>query len=162
MVKISKIWFDEGRIWMETDSGKTYSRPLEAFPVLMEATDQQRLEYKKGKFGDDVRWPALDEDIHISSFTEDNTEPVRDNEIGRMFAKFPQLNVSEIARTIGINKSLLSKYIYGIKKPSDARKYEIFNALRSLGQTIATENERELMVLSEKRAAYGKKTSEEG
>ena len=34
--------------------------------------------------------------------------------MGRIFRRFPQLNVSEMARYIGINKSLLAKYIYGI------------------------------------------------
>lgn len=46
-----------------------------------------------------------------------------------IFKRFPQLNVSEVARSMGINKSLLSKYIYGIKKPSDIRKMQIKEAL---------------------------------
>lgn len=86
-----------------------------------------------GRFGDDFRWASIDKEIHISSFLEDHTEPNHDNEIARIFALFPQLNVSEIARSIGINKSLLSKYIYGIKKRGEARKPEIISALHSLG-----------------------------
>ena len=53
-----------------------------------------------------------------------------------IFARFPQLNVSEVARSIGINKSLLSKYIYGIKKPSEKRKQEIVSSLHSLGREL--------------------------
>lgn len=136
MEKINKLWFKARRIYIETDDGKVCSRPLEAFPTLLEATEEQRLDYKIGKFGDDVRWASIDEDIHISSFLEDNTEPNHDNDIARIFAMFPQLNVSEIARSIGINKSLLSKYIYGIKKPSEARKQEIISALHNLGQQL--------------------------
>lgn len=136
MEKISKLWFDANRIYIETDAGKVYSRPLEAFPVLLEATEEQRKNFTIGRFGDDIRWASIDEDIHISSFLEDNAEPNRDNEIARIFAMFPQLNVSEIARSIGINKSLLSKYIYGIKKPSETRKQEIISALHNLGQAL--------------------------
>ncbi len=136
MEKIIKLWFDTNRIYIETDKQKVYSRPLEAFPILLEATEQQRLDFKIGRFGDDVRWASIDEDIHISSFLEDNTEPNYNNDIARIFAMFPQLNVSEIARSIGINKSLLSKYIYGIKKPSEARKQEIISALHHLGQEL--------------------------
>lgn len=33
---------------------------------------------------------------------------------------------------MGINKSLLSKYIYGIKKPSEQRKMQIKEALHVL------------------------------
>ncbi len=136
MEKISKLWFESNRIHIETDAGKVYSRPLEAFPILLEASEEQRLDFKIGRFGDDVRWASIDEDVHISSFLEDDTESNYNNDIARIFAMFPQLNVSEIARTIGINKSLLSKYIYGIKKPSEARKQEIINALHNLGEAL--------------------------
>ncbi len=136
MEKITKLWFNENRIYIETDVDKVYSRPLEAFPVLMEATEEERLDFTIGRFGNDIRWKSLDEDIHISSFTEDNTEPNYVNDIARIFAMLPQLNVSEIARTIGINKSLLSKYIYGIKKPSEARKQQIIEALHELGEAL--------------------------
>ena len=128
METIKDIWFEQGRIFMKTDGGEVYSRPLEAFPVLKEASDEARKQYTIGRFGDDVRWEALDEDIHISSFY-DTTEPDYKNEIARIFKRFPQLNVSEVARSIGINKSLLAKYIYGIKKPSESRKLQIKEAL---------------------------------
>ncbi|MCR6506476.1 DUF2442 domain-containing protein [Bacteroides sp. KH569_7] len=132
---IKDIWFDASRIYMKTDAGKTFSRPLEAFPLLKEASDKDRLNFKIGKFGDDVRWESLDEDIHISSFFE-IVEPDYENEIAAIFKRFPQLNVSEVARSIGINKSLLSKYIYGIKKPSTQRKMQIKEALHVLGEEL--------------------------
>ena len=75
MEKICKVWFDSRRVYIETDAAKVYSRPLEAFPVLLEATEEERLGYKIGRFGDDIRWPSLDEDIHISSFMEETAEP---------------------------------------------------------------------------------------
>ena len=81
MEKIVKVWFDANRIFIMTDAGETLSRPLEAFPVLMEATEQARLDFKIGRFGDDIRWEGLDEDIHVSSFHE-KAEPNPDIEIG--------------------------------------------------------------------------------
>ena len=111
------------------------SRPLEAFPSLKDATDEQRLAYKIDRFGDAIRWESIDEDIHISSFYE-TTEPDYDNEIAEIFKRFPQLNVSEVAKSIGIHKSLLSKYIYGVKKPSLQRKMQIKEALRNLGNQL--------------------------
>ena len=130
-----KVWFSEERIYILTDKGATYSRPLEAFPLLLDATDEQRRHYEIGLDGDDLHWDDIDEDIHISSFY-DTTEPSA-NAIGDIFKKFPQLNVSEVARTIGINKSLLARYIYGIKKPSESRKDQIFEAIRKLGREMA-------------------------
>lgn len=135
MAKIEKVWFNNERIYLLTDNGETLSRPLEAFPVLKEASEADRNDFKIGRFGDDIRWEKLDEDIHISSFYE-TVEPDPENEVGRIFRQFPQLNVSEMARYIGINKSLLAKYIYGIKKPSEERMRQIKDALHFIGKEL--------------------------
>ena len=134
---IVKLWFAGGRIYILTDHGNTYSRPLEAFPLLMEATPEQRSQFEIGLEGDDVRWDNLDEDIHISSFFV-KEEPQTDNPIADIFKRFPWLNVSEVARSIGINKSLLSRYIYGIKKPSEKRKEQILETIRRMGKEMAS------------------------
>ena len=135
METIDKLWFNNGRIYIKTVQGNTYSRPLEAFPLLLEASPEQREKYVIGIDGDDIRWEDIDEDIHVSSFYT-TEEPDSNNPIANVFHRFPQLNVSEVARTIGINKSLLSRYIYGIKKPSAKRTEQIFSALRKLGQEL--------------------------
>lgn len=120
---------------MLTNNGETYSRPLEAFPVLKEATEKQRMAFKVGKDKTDVRWDELDEDIHINSFV-DKTEPDGNNVVAQTLKQFPQINISALAKQIDINKSLLAKYIYGIKKPSEKRKKEIENALHTLGEKL--------------------------
>ena len=135
MAKIEKLWFDSERIWITTDEGQTLSRPLEAFPTLKDATEPQRLAFNIGRFGNTIRWEEIDEDIHISRFY-DTEEPDYDNEIARIFRRFPQLNVSEVARSMGIHKSLLSKYIYGMKRPSEQRKQQIKESLHLLGQEL--------------------------
>lgn len=134
MEKIKKVWFEKNRIYIETEKGEIKSRPLEAFPLLLEATNEQRLGFEIGMLGDDVRWEQLDEDIHISSFFE-VAEP-KANSIGEAFAMLPQINVSEFAKCIGINKSLMAKYIYGIKNPSPERKKQIEDGLHQLANSI--------------------------
>ena len=134
---IKDIWFDSGRIFMRDTEGTVYTRPLEAFPLLMEATEEQREDFIIDPQGDAILWPEIDEDIHVSSFLEQK-EPNEDNEIAQIFHRFPQLNVSEVARQMGINKSLLSKYIYGIKTPSEHRRLEIKHALHTLGEELLT------------------------
>jgi len=135
MEKIIKVWCDTHRIFIETSEGQTLSRPLEAFPRLMEASPIERDRVTIGKFGDDLRWEDIDEDIHISSFHE-TSEPNYNNEVARLFKMFPQLNVSEVARSMGINKSLLAKYIYGITKPSQQRVEQIKKVLNKLGTSL--------------------------
>lgn len=136
MAKITKVWFEGGRVCIATDDGKVYSRPLEYFPTLREATDKQCQAWRINKFGDAIRWDEIDEDIHLSSFYATD-EPDANNVIGDVFRRFPQLNVSEVARTMGIHKSLLSKYIYGTKKPSEKRTEEILDTLRQIGRDLA-------------------------
>ncbi|MDR2207095.1 MAG: DUF2442 domain-containing protein [Flavobacteriaceae bacterium] len=134
MKTIKRIWFSESRIFMKTEQGEMFSRPLEAFPLLKNASETERENFVIGKFKDDVRWEILDEDLHISSFFEEN-EPKK-NEIGEVFSRYPQINVSAFAAQIGINKSLLAKYIYGIKTPSEKRKKDIENGLHEFAEKL--------------------------
>ena len=133
--KIQNVWFEDGRIFMRSDLGNIYSRPLEVFPTLKDATDRERNAYTIEMYGEALRWKELDEDIHISSFYE-TVEPQYNNEVARLFALFPQLNVSEVARSLGIHKSLLSQYIYGVKTPSDKRLQDIKSVLHTLGMQL--------------------------
>ena len=118
--RIQEVWFKDERIFMRSSLGNEYSRPLESFPRLKDANSEERNSFTIRLQGEALRWEGIDEDIHISSFF-DKDEPKYDNAVGNLFKKFPQLNVSEIAKSIGINKSLLSQYIYGIKTPSEKR-----------------------------------------
>ncbi len=135
MEKIVKISFCGNYICVVTDRGKEYRKALEFFPALKEAAPAQREQFTINKFGDAVRWAEIDEDIHISSLT-DGAQPTQ-NAIGEVFHRFPIQNVSELARTLGMHKSLLSKYIYGTKRPSEKREKEILDALREVGRQLA-------------------------
>ena len=135
MEKIKNIWFDEKRIYVKTTEFRVLSRPLEAYPELMEASMEQRNDFIIDEEGFSIRWEVLDADMHISSFYESG-EPNSRNEVAEMFKRFPWLNVSEVARVIGINKSLLARYIYGISKPSEQRLQQIRQTLHNLGSEL--------------------------
>lgn len=72
MEAIKEVWFSNNRIYIRLSDGNTYNRPLEAFPVLMEASDSERKSFEINRYGDAIRWAALDEDIHVSSFFENS------------------------------------------------------------------------------------------
>ena len=135
MRTISEIWFTDKRIFMKTGEGAIFSRPLEAFPLLLEASEKQRDAFHLNKFKDAIRWECIDEDIHIDSFYTE--EEPHNNPVGNIFKRYPQINVSAFAQQIGINKSLLAKYIYGIKTPSPARLKEIQDGMQKLGRELA-------------------------
>lgn len=134
--KILKVWFEDKRIYIHTDKGNTLSLDLEVFPTLKDATPDQRNAVVIEPWGDAMRWEEIDEDIHISTFYED-LKPNHDNEVAALFNQFPQLNVSEVARLIGIHKSLLAQYIYGVKTPSKDRMKKIKSVLHQLGLDLA-------------------------
>ena len=137
MEKIKSLWFDENRIYIRTTENRVLSRPLEAYIELQEASAEERNDFVIDSDGVSIRWEALDVDMHISSFYE-TTEPNYRNEVAEMFNRFPWLNVSEVANAIGINKSLLARYIYGISKPSEQRLEQIRKALHEMGKELQT------------------------
>ena len=137
MEKIKSLWFDENRIYIRTTENRVLSRPLEAYIELQEASAEERNDFVIDSDGVSIRWEALDADMHISSFYE-TTEPNYRNEVADMFNRFPWLNVSEVANAIGINKSLLARYIYGISKPSEQRLNQIREALHKMGKELLT------------------------
>ena len=137
MEKIKNLWFDENRIYIRTTENRVLSRPLEAYIELQEASAEERNDFVIDSDGVSIRWEALDADMHISSFYE-TTEPNYRNEVAEMFHRFPWLNVSEVANAIGINKSLLARYIYGISKPSEQRLNQIREALHKMGKELLT------------------------
>lgn len=132
---IKDVWFGKNRIWMLDTEGVTHSRPLEAFPTLKLASDEQRADFFIHLDGTALRWPQIDEDIHVSSFYEQG-EPQPDNEIASIFKRFPELDPMKVAEAMGIHYSLLYLFIYGMLTPSAKRKNELQNALHALGSQL--------------------------
>lgn len=135
MERIKNIWFDCERLFMRSVDGNVYSRPLEAFPELLEASAEQRNDYKIDEDGEAIRWKAIDVDLHISSFF-DKAEPNSNNPVAEIFKRFPWLNPSEVAIAMDINKNLLAKYIYGISMPTPERLSKLRNVIHALGKEM--------------------------
>lgn len=133
-MKAQRIWFEADRIFLHTDDGRTGSMTLRAFPRLLRASEDQRSRYELSPAG--IHWPELDEDLSFEGFFDQPNES-KDNKIARAFSRFPEINVRQLARRMGINENLLAKYICGYCKPSEKRAKEIEAALRQLGQELA-------------------------
>ena len=132
-MKAQKIWFENGRIFLTTDDGRTGSLLLRAFPRLARASDEQRMKYELSRSG--IHWPELDEDLSFEGFFDQPAE-TSDNRVAMAFAQFPEINVRQRARRMGINETLLAKYICGYSKPSEKRAKEIEAALHDLGHKL--------------------------
>ena len=128
---LTKIWFEDNRIYGLTDDGRTLFQSLLYYKRLMYATDEQRGNYEMDDEG--IHWEELDEDISFESFEYEDPEPVG---ISRFFLSHPEINASAIARRLGMQQSLLASYINGTKKPSKEREELIMAEVRALGAEL--------------------------
>jgi len=67
-MKIEKVWFDNDNIYIKTDVGHIIGNPLAWFPALLNATTEQRENFRIGKTGTGIHWPILDEDLSLEGF----------------------------------------------------------------------------------------------
>ena len=63
----SDVWFDSDMVHIRLIDGMEIGTPLEWFPKLRDATDEQRTKWRLIGRGIGIRWECLDEDISIES-----------------------------------------------------------------------------------------------
>lgn len=132
-MKIEKLWFENNRIYIINDKNETLFQSLKFYPRLLCATDDQREKYECWEYG--IRWDEIDEDMSYESFYyEDTKEPVTG--IQDAFLSNPELNISAVARRMGIQQSLLASYIKGTKTPSPDRKKLILDTIHDIGEDL--------------------------
>lgn len=61
-----------------------------------------------------------------------------ENSIGELFNRFPELNVRQVARAMGVNETLMQQYVNGAKRPSAERRAQIESYLHKLAERLAT------------------------
>ena len=131
-MKLTRIWFENNRIYGLTDTGNTVWQSLLWYKRLNAATEEQRNDYEMDEEG--IHWYGLDEDISYESFEYNDPES---QGISRLFLSHPELNASAVARRIGISQSLIMQYINGMKKPSKEREHLILNEVKAIGRELA-------------------------
>ena len=131
-MKIKEIWFDADYIYGRDEDGKEYKQSLLWYPRLRQANDEERMKYVFGLSG--IHWRNLDEDVSFESFEYEDAEL---SSLQRFFLAHKEINVSEFARRIGMNPTLLRNYINGFKKPSKEREQEILDHIHKLGEEFS-------------------------
>lgn len=63
----SEIWFDSSMMHIRLLDGREISVPLEWFPRLRDATDEQRNKWRLIGRGIGIHWDDIDEDISVAS-----------------------------------------------------------------------------------------------
>ncbi len=108
----------------KTNTG--FSAFAEAYPV-----------YTTGENMVELRANILDA---INSWFEHKNQPlINENNIEisldlpQFFDYYKEINAKAISKRIGMNESLLSQYVTGVKKPSEKQKIRILSGIRELG-----------------------------
>lgn len=131
-MKIERIWFEGDYLYGMGDDGKTYRQSLLWYPRLREADNIERTKYTMSTVG--IHWRDLDEDVSFESFEYEDAEP---SKLQRFFLTHKEINVSEFAKLIGMNATLLRNYINGFKKPSKEREEQILRMVHKIGTEFA-------------------------
>ena len=61
------VKFDEDMMQVFLTDGRVVSAPIIWFPLLHEATPEQRLHYEIGGGGVSLHWPEIDEDLSVAN-----------------------------------------------------------------------------------------------
>jgi len=75
MKQVKKLWFNNDRIFIETNKNGVQSQLLRFFPRLQSATEKQRNNWSESYFG--LHWNKIDEDISFESFAWADNAPFR-------------------------------------------------------------------------------------
>ena len=74
-LRVSRLWFSNERLFIETNKNEVLSQPLKFYPRLKKATEMQRKEWIQSYGG--LHWQAIDEDISFESFHWADNDPLR-------------------------------------------------------------------------------------
>ena len=129
-MKIEKIWLTDDAVWIRTDNGKEACEKFADYPRLKHSTLAQLQNYEADEYG--IRWDELNEDLSFEGFF--NKQPTTD--LYRLFMAHPELNVSAMARRMGITQSLMAQYISGKKTPSESRLNMIYDTFHAVGREL--------------------------
>lgn len=130
-MKIKKIWFEDNRIYGETDDGRVLWQSLLYYKRLLNATPSQRNNYEMDDEG--IHWEDLDEDVSYESFEYDDPEPTG---ISKLFLSHPELNATAIGRRLGIDRDVMVQYVNGTKKPSKELEGKIIREIQNVTKEL--------------------------
>lgn len=130
-MKINKIWFDNNRIYGETDDGRVLWQSLLYYKRLLNATPAERENYELDDEG--IHWEALDEDVSFESFEYDDPEPTG---ISKLFLSHPEINAIAIGERLGIDRNVMVQYVNGTKKPSKELEERIMAEIQNVTKEL--------------------------
>lgn len=128
---ITKIWLTDDAVHIMTADGRQAKELFADYARLKNAPREALEDYTANAFG--IHWNLLNEDLAFDNFFQEK----HDNPLYRLFLNHPEINVSALARRMGISQSLMAQYVSGGKRPSKERTDAIVEELRKIGAELS-------------------------
>ena len=126
--EIEKIELVSNGLKLTAKDGRLATLHYKDFERLKSASPKQRLDYRISFEG--LRWDDLDEDISFESIFNPDQFPLK------LSSKLKPINMSEVARRLGIQQSLMAAYMNGSKHPSEKRKKAILDEIHKIANEL--------------------------
>lgn len=137
-IDITRVWLDDQNIYIQTGQGFVKSAPFSDYPLLRDATPEQRAHFEHGKYG--IRWEELDEDLSYEGFfTDEELELICS--LKKVFEIVPSSYIAK--RFFGKSRSWLSNKLKGNlsngkpSKFSDSEYQTLINAMEQMSSEIS-------------------------
>lgn len=132
---IKKVRCDDRMIYVTLTDGEVLSQRLEVYPILFEASQEQRNDFYIWDNGRSIRWEEIDEDICIEDLMERDTVNYN-NDVNRLLSKFPYLDLKVFSNYVDMNWTKLARYKYGVWTPSKEEFEEIKKGLHAIAKEM--------------------------
>lgn len=129
-MQIQKLWISGDAVHILTTDGREGKEMFADYPRLKNASRQALNDYTYDNFG--IHWESLNEDLCFDNFFQEK----HNNPLYTLFMSHPEINVSALARRLGISQSLMAQYISGLKRPSKKRADNIIAELHKIGNEL--------------------------
>lgn len=129
-MEIPQIWITDEAVHIRTADGREGKELFADYARLRGASRQALEDYTPDAFG--IHWNTLNEDLCYEGFFK----PKKRGGLYALFLDLPEINVSALARRLGISQSLMAQYVSGAKKPSAERAKAILEAVRDIGRRM--------------------------
>jgi hypothetical protein len=84
-VRARSVRISEGELGVELEDGSCHAVPLSMFPLLAEATADERADWEWIGDGIGIHWPRIDEDISVFSIVyPERTQPMSPQSVEKL------------------------------------------------------------------------------
>jgi hypothetical protein len=85
-------------------------------------------------------WNEVKADLAEDGMAAPDIEVTYSFDIGSLFNYYDFINVAAVSREIGVSPALMRQYATGVRKPSDGRKVQIVDGIKSLARKMESVN----------------------